>query len=98
MLEHLHAGDHVKSPRHLLRERLRRDQPVIDVEPELNRAHHDHFICKSCGDIFEFSSPDIERLQDEAAEEIGFVIQGHKHQIFGLCRRCAAKAGGPRRS
>jgi len=61
-------------------------------EPDYNRAHHDHFICKSCGDIFEFSSPEIERLQDLAAEEIGFVIQGHRHQIFGLCRRCAAKA------
>jgi Fur family ferric uptake transcriptional regulator len=67
-------------------------------EPELNRAHHDHFICKSCGDIFEFSSPEIERLQDEAAREIGFVIEGHKHQIFGRCRRCAAKPEGGRRS
>lgn len=67
-------------------------------EPELHRAHHDHFICRSCGDIFEFSSPEIERLQDEAAREIGFVIQGHKHQIFGFCRPCAAKPEGPRRS
>jgi Fur family ferric uptake transcriptional regulator len=66
-------------------------------EPDYNRAHHDHFICKSCGDIFEFSSPEIERLQDEAAAEIGFVIQGHRHQIFGLCSSCAAKAAEPRR-
>ncbi|HEY6549417.1 MAG TPA: transcriptional repressor [Vicinamibacteria bacterium] len=61
-------------------------------EPDYKRAHHDHFICKSCGDIFEFSSPEIERLQDEAANEIGFVIQGHRHQIFGLCRPCALRA------
>ena len=53
-------------------------------ELDYNREHHDHFICKSCGDIFEFSSPEIERLQDEiAAQEIGFVIEGHRHQIFG---------------
>jgi Fur family ferric uptake transcriptional regulator len=60
-------------------------------EPDYNRAHHDHFICNSCGEIFEFTSPEIERLQEEAAREIGFVIQGHRHQIFGLCRRCSAR-------
>jgi Fur family ferric uptake transcriptional regulator len=60
-------------------------------EREYKRAHHDHFICKSCGDIIEFSNPEIERIQDEIAADIGFVIEGHRHQIFGLCRRCAAR-------
>jgi Fur family ferric uptake transcriptional regulator len=66
-------------------------------EPDYNRAHHDHFICKSCGAIIEFESPEIERLQDEAAAAIGFVIQGHRHQIFGLCRACVAKPRAARR-
>ena len=61
-------------------------------EREYKRAHHDHFICKSCGEIFEFSNPEIERIQDEIAAGIGFVIEGHRHQIFGLCRRCAARS------
>lgn len=60
-------------------------------EREYNRQHHDHFICRSCGDIIEFSSPDIERLQDEVAAEIGFVIEGHRHQIFGRCRKCQSR-------
>jgi len=60
-------------------------------EREYKRAHHDHFICKSCGEIIEFSNPEIERIQDEIAAGIGFVIEGHRHQIFGLCRRCAAR-------
>ena len=60
-------------------------------EREYKRQHHDHFICKSCGEIFEFSSAEIERIQDEIAAGIGFVIEGHRHQIFGLCRRCAAR-------
>jgi len=64
-------------------------------EREYKREHHDHFICNSCHAIFEFSSPDIERLQDEIAADIGFVIEGHRHHIFGLCRRCASK-GTPR--
>ena len=60
-------------------------------EREYKRQHHDHFICKSCGEIFEFSRAEIERIQDEIAAGIGFVIEGHRHQIFGLCRRCAAR-------
>ena len=64
-------------------------------EREYKRRHHDHFICKTCGAIFEFSSEDIERIQDEVAADLGFVIDGHRHQIFGYCRDCvaAAKAG-----
>jgi len=61
-------------------------------EREYKRQHHDHFICKSCGEIFEFSSAEIERIQDEIAAEIGFVIDGHRHQIFGYCRDCVADA------
>jgi Fur family ferric uptake transcriptional regulator len=61
-------------------------------EVDYKRAHHDHFICQSCGEIFEFTSPEIERIQDEIAADIGFAIRGHRHQIFGLCRRCASRA------
>jgi Fur family ferric uptake transcriptional regulator len=60
-------------------------------EPVWKRDHHDHFVCVVCGEIFEFQSPDIERLQEEIAAGIGFAIEGHRHHIFGRCRRCAAR-------
>src|SRR5512141_1193749 len=60
-------------------------------EPKWNRDHHDHFVCRACGDIIEFNSPEIERMQEEIAAGLGFVIEGHRHHIFGRCRRCAAK-------
>ena len=60
-------------------------------EREYNRAHHDHFICQHCGEIIEFESPEIERLQDEIAASLGFVIEGHRHQIFGQCRACGSR-------
>jgi Fur family transcriptional regulator, ferric uptake regulator len=60
-------------------------------EREYNRAHHDHFICQHCGTILEFESPEIERIQDEIAASLGFVIEGHRHQIFGQCRNCASR-------
>ena len=65
-------------------------------EREYNRQHHDHFICKTCGGIFEFSSDEIERIQEQVAADIGFVIDGHRHQIFGYCRQCVARQRGPR--
>jgi Fur family ferric uptake transcriptional regulator len=61
-------------------------------EREYKREHHDHFICKSCGAIFEFVSADIERLQDEIAADIGFTIEGHRHQIYGSCRTCTTRS------
>ena len=64
-------------------------------EHDYHRAHHDHFICNSCGEIFEFTSDEIERAQEEIAASLGFVIVGHRHQIYGLCRRCAAKQPRP---
>lgn len=57
-------------------------------ERELNRRHHDHFICSGCGAIFEFSSDEIESLQEEEARKIGFRIEGHEHQVFGTCAKC----------
>ncbi len=61
-------------------------------ERELNRRHHDHFICNVCSGIFEFTSDEIEALQEEEARKIGFRIEGHKHQVFGECAKCQASA------
>ncbi len=69
-------------------------------EPLWNRDHHDHFICGSCGEIFEFKSPEIEHIQETIARGIGFQIEAHRHHILGRCLKCAAKASraGTRRS
>lgn len=61
-------------------------------ERELNRRHHDHFICSVCGAIFEFSSDEIESLQEDEARKIGFRIEGHKHQVYGTCAPCQGPA------
>jgi Fur family ferric uptake transcriptional regulator len=63
-------------------------------EPLWKRDHHDHFICISCNSIIEFQSPEIERLQDEIAERLGFEIEGHRHHIFGRCSKCVARGRG----
>jgi len=55
-----------------------------------NKAHHDHLICTACGAIEEFVQPQIEQLQQHAAQEKGFTMTGHQLLVFGTCRRCKA--------
>lgn len=66
-------------------------------EPTWKRDHHDHFVCRACRGIIEFRSPEIERMQEQIARRMGFVIEGHRHHIFGLCRSCADGHSSPRR-
>jgi Fur family ferric uptake transcriptional regulator len=67
-------------------------------EREHNRAHHDHFICTSCHEIFEFSNEAIERIQEEIAAGLGFRIEAHRHHIYGSCAKCQAAQAEAARS
>lgn len=50
------------------------------------KAHHDHLICTECGRITEFEEPLIELLQDRIASRYDFVVEHHKHELYGHCR------------
>ncbi|RKX23767.1 MAG: transcriptional repressor [Candidatus Zixiibacteriota bacterium] len=60
-------------------------------EPVREDSHHDHLVCVECGLIIEFSEPQIEQLQQEIAASYQFVIRNHRHELYGLCSRCAGK-------
>jgi Fur family ferric uptake transcriptional regulator len=53
-------------------------------------SHHDHLICVECGDITEFEEPRIEELQERVAKKYGFHLRSHKHELYGLCKKCQA--------
>jgi Fur family transcriptional regulator, ferric uptake regulator len=55
-------------------------------------SHHDHLICVDCGKIIEFEEPQIEELQERIAARHGFVVKSHKHEMYGSCADCQAKA------
>ncbi|WP_295056263.1 Fur family transcriptional regulator [Sulfuricurvum sp.] len=52
------------------------------------KDHHDHIICTSCGTITEFVDEEIEHRQKEITEALGFVMQEHSMQIYGICKNC----------
>jgi Fur family ferric uptake transcriptional regulator len=60
----------------------------------IGRHHHDHMICLGCGQILEFESADVERIQVEVCRRKRFHMTGHTHQIRGYCESCAAADGG----
>lgn len=49
--------------------------------------HHDHLIDIETGDVIEFKSDRIERLQDEIAKKLGYDIVHHRLEIYGRKRR-----------
>lgn len=50
---------------------------------ELDRGeHHDHMVCVDTGDVIEFYSPEIERLQKEIAEQHGYIIEDHSLVLY----------------
>ena len=53
--------------------------------------HHDHLICESCGNITEFEEPRIEKLQLAIAEQYGFELTSHRHEMYGICSACREK-------
>lgn len=50
--------------------------------------HHDHLICTACGKVEEFFSAEIEALQDEIAEGLGFMPTHHSLRMWGICGEC----------
>lgn len=54
-------------------------------------SHHDHLICRKCGEVSEFEEPQIESLQDRVAELHGFTPTTHRLDIYGYCRECVTE-------
>ncbi len=44
--------------------------------------HHDHMVCVQSGDVIEFVSEDIERLQREVAEKHGYELIDHSLVLY----------------
>ena len=60
-------------------------------EKAFGRPHHHHMICLECGDILEFVSDKLERIQETMCGEMEFSPQSSSLQIFGTCSKCRKK-------
>ncbi|MCW5772243.1 MAG: transcriptional repressor [Rhodospirillaceae bacterium] len=54
---------------------------------EAPSEHHDHLIDVQSGEVVEFRSEEIERLQKRIAAELGFELVGHRLELYGRRNR-----------
>ena len=47
-------------------------------------AHHDHMIDVESGNVIEFVDPELEALQRQIAERLGFRLVDHRMELFGV--------------
>lgn len=47
-------------------------------------AHHDHMIDVETGTVIEFVDPELEALQRQIAEKLGFRLVDHRMELFGV--------------
>ena len=47
-------------------------------------GHHDHLIDIDTGDVIEFQSEEIEKLQKKIAQQLGFDIIDHRLEIYAI--------------
>ncbi len=46
--------------------------------------HHDHLIDLNTGEIIEFTSQEIEELQERIARELGYKLVDHRLELYGV--------------
>ena len=49
---------------------------------------HHHLICSNCGTVTDFTSHNLNELEQSLSKESGFRIDGHLLEFFGLCQAC----------
>ena len=47
-------------------------------------AHHDHLINLRSGEVIEFQSEEIERLQAEVARKLGYKLVDHRLELYAV--------------
>jgi len=64
---------------------------VMRYEHLYGHGHHDHLICRSCGNSVAVCDPVIEELQSRLAAQHGFQLLDHEMYLYGLCEDCRGK-------
>ena len=51
---------------------------------QLRESHHDHLINLRSGEVIEFQSQEIERLQTEIARKLGYRLVDHRLELYAV--------------
>lgn len=56
-------------------------------------APHGHLYCRECKEFIEFNAEHVVGDLNRLIRRKGFVAEGYKIEVQGLCRKCASKRG-----
>jgi Fur family ferric uptake transcriptional regulator len=65
--------------------RYRFSQGHAQYEKTIDRPHHDHLICTTCGKIIEFDNSRVVQMQNDICIAYGFRPLYHSFQVFTEC-------------
>ncbi|MGH6990137.1 MAG: Fur family transcriptional regulator [Stellaceae bacterium] len=51
---------------------------------EMTGDHHDHLIDMQSGRVIEFRNEEIEKLQQEVAQRLGYALVGHRLELYAV--------------
>ena len=54
---------------------------------EVSESHHDHLIDIESGKVIEFQNAEIEALQREVAEQLGYRLVDHRLELYGVASK-----------
>ncbi|TBL80538.1 peroxide-responsive transcriptional repressor PerR [Paenibacillus thalictri] len=56
---------------------------------DADMTDHYHAHCERCGGMFDFDYPPLAEVERAASEQTGFIVTGHRLEIYGICPNCA---------
>jgi len=71
---------------------VRFDDGISRFEHTLGRRHHHHLVCNKCKKVIEFSSSEMDAIEQTISRKYGFELESHRFEIFGICKDCQKKA------
>ena len=55
----------------------------------VKEGHHHYMICTKCKKMIPVDICPIEKVEHKIADKEGFLITGHKFELYGICKDCA---------
>jgi Fur family ferric uptake transcriptional regulator len=71
-----------------------KDKDISYYEVSEINEHHDHLICVECGEVIEFYSEEIEKIQKEIYNDFNYLPASHQLILKGICEKCRRKKNG----
>lgn len=58
---------------------------------DADMSDHYHVTCDHCGKIVDFEHAPLSHIEREVEEHTGFVVKGHRLEVYGTCPDCVSK-------